>query len=211
MYLLNMNFLITEGQLKVLMNEGYKSFFAENMRILNAFTNSLINKVKRKFALNLKLLSTWGTSVGGLVLPLDEYIRTNEFKVDENQAALILLGVVSIIYFDNKSLFEKIYSKIKEEGLEQIFLKVYTKGLKLREAFLGFLNSLQLSITSISELISYSFLIPIILDIQNLVRSSGDFEKTAENITERIVASGLVLVGSEVLSEVIKKISKRIK
>lgn len=211
MYLLNMNFLITEGQLKVLMNEGYKSFFAENMRILNAFTNSLINKVKRKFALNLKLLSTWGTSVGGLVLPLDEYIRTSEFKVDENQAALILLGVVSIIYFDNKSLFEKIYSKIKEEGLEQIFLKVYTKGLKLREAFLGFLNSLQLSITSISELISYSFLIPIILDIQNLVRSSGDFEKTAENITERIVASGLVLVGSEVLSEVIKKISKRIK
>lgn len=211
MYLLNMNFLITEGQLKVLMNEGYKSFFAENMRILNAFTNSLINKVKRKFALNLKLLSTWGTSVGGLVLPLDEYIRTSEFKVDENQAALILLGVVSIIYFDNKSLFEKIYSKIKEEGLEQIFLKVYTKGLKLREAFLGFLNSLQLSITSISELISYSFLIPIILDIQNLVRSSGDFEKTAENITERIVASGFVLVGSEVLSEVIKKISKRIK
>jgi len=206
-----MNFLITEGQLKILMNEGYKSFFAENMRILNAFTNNLINKVKRKFALNLKLLSTWGTSVGGLVLPLDEYIRTSEFKVDENQAALILLGVVSIIYFDNKSLFEKIYSKIKEEGLEQIFLKVYTKGLKLREAFLGFLNSLQLSITSISELISYSFLIPIILDIQNLVRSSGDFEKTAENITERIVASGLVLVGSEVLSEVIKKISKRIK
>jgi len=206
-----MNFLITEGQLKVLMNEGYKSFFAENMRILNAFTNNLINKVKRKFALNLKLLSTWGTSVGGLVLPLDEYIRTSEFKVDENQAALILLGVVSIIYFDNKSLFEKIYSKIKEEGLEQIFLKVYTKGLKLREAFLGFLNSLQLSITSISELISYSFLIPIILDIQNLVRGSGDFEKTAENITERIVASGLVLVGSEVLSEVIKKISKRIK
>lgn len=99
----------------------------------------------------------------------------------------------------------------KRDGLEQIFLKVYTKGLKLREAFLGFLNSLQLSITSISELISYSFLIPIILDIQNLVRSSGDFEKTAENITERIVASGLVLVGSEVLSEVIKKISKRIK
>jgi hypothetical protein len=206
-----MNFLITEGQLKILMNEGYKSFFAENMRILNAFTNSLINKVKRKFALNLKLLSTWGTSVGGLVLPLDEYIRTNEFKVDENQAALILLGVVSIIYFDNKSLFEKIYSKIKEEGLEQIFLKVYTKGLKLREAFLGFLNSLQLSITSISELISYSFLIPIILDIQNLVRSSGDFEKTAENITERIVASGLVLVSAEILNEVLRKISKRIK
>jgi hypothetical protein len=149
--------------------------------------------------------------VGGLVLPLDEYIRTNEFKVDENQAALILLGVVSIIYFDNKSLFEKIYSKIKEEGLEQIFLKVYTKGLKLREAFLGFLNSLQLSITSISELISYSFLIPIILDIQNLVRSSGDFEKTAENITERIVASGLVLVSAEILNEVLRKISKRIK
>jgi hypothetical protein len=145
------------------------------------------------------------------VLPLDEYIRTNEFKVDENQAALILLGVVSIIYFDNKSLFEKIYSKIKEEGLEQIFLKVYTKGLKLREAFLGFLNSLQLSITSISELISYSFLIPIILDIQNLVRSSGDFEKTAENITERIVASGLVLVSAEILNEVLRKISKRIK
>ena len=206
-----MNFLITENQLKLMILEGSRSSFTENMKFLNAFTNNLINIVRRKFGLNLKLLATWGTSVGGLVLPLDEFIRTNEFKLDENQAALILIGVSAVVFFDNKRLFDKLYAKIKEEGLEKPFKKVLAKGIELKEAFIGFLSSLNLSITSISELISYSFLIPIIVDIQSVISNTSNLNSASNNITERIIASGLVLVGAEVLKEVVKKISKRLK
>lgn len=206
-----MNFLITENQLKLILSEAPKSQFTENMRILNAFTNNLINRVRRKFGLNLKLLATWGTSVGGLVLPLDEYIKTGNFNLNENQSALILLGVIAIIYLDNKSMIKKIFSKVKEENIQEEFENILGKGYELRKAFLGFLNSLDVSAKSFSELISYSFLIPIITDIQDVVTKSSDISTSSENIATRLLASGLVLVGSEVLQELIKSISKRFK
>lgn len=206
-----MEFLINQNQLKLILEESNKFSFNQSLREMNVFTQNLINKVKRKFGLNLKLLSTWGTSVGGLVLPLDNFIKTGNFQLDENQTALILLGVISIIYFDNKNLIKKIFSKIKEEGIEKQFEYVLEKGLHLRKAFVQFLLSLDLSLRSITELLSYSFLIPIILDIQNLIRGTENLETSINYIFERLIDSGLILVAYEGLHDVLKKISERLK
>lgn len=206
-----MDFLIRENQLKLILTESDKSSFGQSLKKMNVFTQNLVNKVKRKFGLNLKLLATWGTSVGGLVLPLDNFIKTGNFQLDENQVALILLGVISIIYFDNKNLIKKILPKIKDEGIEKEFEYVLEKGLHLRKAFVQFLLSLDVSLKSITELLSYSFLIPIILDIQNVVRGDENLETSIEFIFERMLDSGLVLLAYEGLHEVLKKISNRLK
>jgi len=206
-----MDFLINENQLRLILTESDKSSFRQSLGKMNVFTQNLVNRVKKKFGLNLKLLSTWGTSVGGLVLPLDNFIKTGNFQLDENQTALVLLGVISIIYFDNKNLIKKILPKIKEEKIEKEFEYVLEKGLHLRRAFVQFLLSLDISLRSITELLSYSFLIPIILDIQNLVRGSADLETSVENILERLVISGFVLVAYEGLHEILKKVANRLK
>ena len=206
-----MEFLITESQLRTIITESEKSSFTENMKILYSFVNSLVGKVRRKYDLNLKLLTTWGTSVGGLVLPLDNFIQNGEFNLDDNQSALILIGVLAILYYDNKSVFKKVLTKIKEEGLEKPFEIVLNKGQELKKAFLEFLSSLDLSIRSISELVSYSFLIPIIVDIQKYIQGSENIESSVTTIVERLVASGVVLVAYELLHEVVRKISNRLK
>lgn len=206
-----MEFLITESQLRTIITESEKNSFTENMKILYSFVNSLVSKVRRKYDLNLKLLTTWGTSVGGLVLPLDNFIKSGEFNLDDNQSALILIGVLAILYYDNKSVFKKVLTKIKEEGLEKPFEIVLKKGRELKNAFLEFLSSLDLSIRSISELVSYSFLIPIIVDIQKYIQGSENIENSVTTIVERLVASGVVLVAYELLHEVVKKISNRLK
>lgn len=206
-----MNFLITENQLKVLVSESFKSSFNNNMKELNAFAYSLVNKVKRKYGLNLKLLLTWGTSFGGLVLPLNNFIETGGFNLDEYQRALLLLGVAAILYFDNKSLIKKILTKIKEENLEGEFQTVLGKGFELRRAFLGFMQSLDTSINSFSEIISYAFLIPIITDVYDAIMKVESINDAAGNVTSRLLASGVVLIGSEILHEVIKAMSKRFK
>lgn len=206
-----MNFLITENQFKLIISEGPKSKLQDSLKIMNSFVFDLINRVKKKYGLNLKLMSTWGTSVAGLVMPLDNYIKTGNFNLTESETALILLGVAAIIYFDNKSLISKIINKIKEEKLEEPFQRVLGKGMELRKAFLGFLSSLSISVTSFSELVSYAFLIPIIGDIQNLIVKSEQWMNTAGNISERLFASGVVLVGSEILGELIKSIARRFK
>lgn len=206
-----MNFLISENQFKLILSEGIKESFKDNLKIINAFSHNLVNRVRRRYGLNLKLLLTWGTSFGGLVMPLNDFIEKGGFNLDENQKSLLLLGVAAVLYFDNKSVIKKIFTKIKDEGLDEEFQKVLGKGFELRRAFLGFMQSLDTSIRSFSEIISYAFLLPIISDIYDAAMKTESIETTSDNVVSRLIASGVILVGSEVLHEVIKSMSKRFK
>lgn len=206
-----MNFLISENQFKLILSEGIKESFKDNLKIINAFSHNLVNRVRRRYGLNLKLLLTWGTSFGGLVMPLNDFIEKGGFNLDENQKSLLLLGVAAVLYFDNKSAIKKIFTKIKDEGLDEEFQKVLGKGFELRRAFLGFMQSLDTSIRSFSEIISYAFLLPIISDIYDAAMKTESIETTSDNVVSRLIASGVILVGSEVLHEVIKSMSKRFK
>ena len=80
-----MEFLITESQLKTILTEQDKSKMTEYMKELYSFTEDIVNRVKTIYGINLKMLLTWGTSVGGLMMPLDEFIKTGSFNLNEQQ------------------------------------------------------------------------------------------------------------------------------
>ena len=61
------------------------------------------------------------------------------------------------------------------------------------------------------DIVAYAFLIPIILDIQNIAESSVDPKEAGLLIAERLVSSGIVVVGAQVLSQVIRKIIQKLK
>jgi hypothetical protein len=61
------------------------------------------------------------------------------------------------------------------------------------------------------DTVAYSFLIPIIMDIQYIASSTSSPKESAILIAERLVASGVVVIGAQVLSQVIKKIIEKIK
>jgi predicted membrane protein len=84
------------------------------------------------------------------------------------------------------------------------------KGLELKTSFTRFLESLNTSIGSVSELVSYSFLIPIIGDIEKIITKNTDILLVSETIAERMISSGLVLVSAAVLVDVIEKIMRRL-
>jgi hypothetical protein len=107
-------------------------------------------------------------------------------------------------------MIKKIVDKIKEEGIVDGFKEVLNKGKELRNVFIKFMESLSTSITSISEIVSYSFLIPIIGDIQNMLGKNPNILELSKTIGERLLASGVVLVGAVTLVEVINKILKRL-
>jgi hypothetical protein len=151
---------------------------------------------------------TWGTSVGGLVMPLDAYIRTGRFDLTEEQSSLILFGVACAYFYENSKAFKTILVKIKEEGLEETFKEVLIKSKNLKDSFLKFLSSINSTLGSSSDLLAYSFLIPIIGDILS-ASTDGDLQTTAMTIAKRLVASGVVVVGQVVLTQLIKKIIKK--
>lgn len=204
-----MDFLINESQLRLILQEQDQSKMSDYMKELYSFTSNLVTKAKKSYGLNLKLLLTWGASVGGLVMPLDRFIKTGRFDVTDEQATLILVGIACTFFYDNAKALRTILLKIKDEGLEDTFKEVLVKAKNLKNSFTNFLKSANVTLGSTLELVTYSFLIPIITDIQSAIVDGGDLQTTAMTIAKRLVASGVVLVGQIVLTETIKKILKK--
>ena len=120
-----MEFLITESQLRTLLSEEERSQLGSYMKQLNAFTKQIVSRVAKSYGLNLRMLLTWGTSVGGMVLPLDEFLKTGDFNLTEEQRMLVLSGIAFSLFFESRRSITKLLSTIKDEGLED----VYRKGL----------------------------------------------------------------------------------
>ena len=205
-----MEFLITESQLRVLLQEEEKSQLGLYVKNMYAFTKQMLNKVFKSYGINLRMLLTWGTSVGGLVLPLDQYLRTQHLGLNEDQRMLVLVGIIFALFFETKRPFVKIMSLIKENGLEDIFQDGLRKGTQLRDAFTNFLSSANTGVGTFLEAIAYSFLIPIITDVQSVLGQTEDIETAAILIAERLLAAGVILIGRQTLIDVVKNVLKKL-
>ena len=204
-----MDFLINESQLRLILQEQDQSKMSDYMKEMYSYTKDLVDRAKKVYGLNLKLLLTWGASVGGFVMPLSNFIKSGRFDLNEEQQLLILVGIACTYFYDNTRALKVIYKKIKAEGLEDSFKEVLVKSKNLKKSFFKFLTSLNRLTGSTMELIAYSFLIPIVGDIVEAGLYSGDIETAAKLIAKRLIASGVVVAGQSVLTDLIKKIIKR--
>jgi hypothetical protein len=206
-----MEFLITESQLRTLLSEEEKSQLGSYMKKLNAFTKQIVNQVFKSYGINLRMLLTWGTSVGGLVLPLDYFLRSGEFNLTEEQRGLVLAGLAFSLFFETKRPMTKLFSQIKKEGLQDVFNAGLRKGEDLKTAFIDFISSVSQGSKAFIDTIAYSFLIPIIADISSIASGTQDIDEASILIAERLLSSGVILISSQTLSELIKKILKRLR
>ena len=204
-----MEFLITESQLKLILQEQDQSKMSDYMKEMYSYTKNLVDKSKKIYGLNLKLLLTWGASIGGFILPLDNFIKTGRFELNDVEQTLILIGIACSIFYDNSRTLKLIYKKIKEHGLEDVFKEVLVKSKNLKSSFSRFLSSANVTVSSSLDLLAYSFLIPIITDILYVSTNGGDIEIMSKTIAKRLIASGVVIVSQVFLSEAIKKLIKK--
>lgn len=206
-----MEFLINESQLKLILMEQDKSNMSDDMKKLYSFTSDIVEGTKKEYGLNVMMLLTWGCSVGGLVGPLSNYIEKGNFDVTAEQKALILVGVASVIFFNNRKEVSKVIDKIKEEGLYNTFKKILSKGKDLESALSGFLTSINVTVGSLLELVTYSFLIPVIHDLYLIANNSVNLKESAIRIAQHLIASGVVIVSKNTLSQVTKRILTNLK
>ena len=204
-----MDFIINEAQLRAILKEEDEKKMTSYMKRLNSFTKEVMNRVQKSYGLNLRMLLTWGTSVGGLILPLNNYIITHDFKLTDDERYLIIAGVASIIFFESKKSTKELVKKIQENGLTKPFQKVLNKGIELEDAFSQFLLSINVSIGSVLDTVAYSFLIPIITDIEFLVAGRSNVREITTAIAERLLASGVVLMSASTLTSLIRKLIKK--
>ena len=60
---------------------------------------------------------------------------------------------------------------------------------------------------NMSSIVSYSFILPILSDLVNMV-SEGDFDENVRLITTRILASGVVLISGVSLANLLTELFK---
>lgn len=206
-----MEFILTESQLLRLIKENRsEDNLSNSLKRMSSYTNNLINRISKTYGINLRMFLTWGVSIAGLVMPLDDFIKTKNFELDENEIYLILAGVAFVIFFEGKRGMTKILGLIKEKGLGDIFDEVLSKGLQLKESFTKFLKSIKVISGQLIEIISYAFLIPIVVDIQNYISETTTINEATILVSERLLASGVVLLSKEFLQQIISKIIKRL-
>lgn len=206
-----MEFFISEQQLKVILMEQDRSRMSDSMKKLYNFTDLLVKKVAKIYGLNVKMLLTWGASVAGLILPLDNYIRSGRFNFSENQITLILVGVAMMLFYNTRKVTSKVIEKIREEKLDGVFQVLLRKATELKVSFVDFMGALNVTLGNFLEVVSYSFLVPIITDIQKIAQKTSSISEAAAMIAQRLIASGVIVVGAQALTSLIKKLLKKFK
>lgn len=206
-----MEFLITESQLRIILEEQGNSKLTDNMKTLYSFTTNMVNRVMKVYKLNLKMLLTWGTSVGGIMMPLDNFIRNGNFEMTDDQRMLVLAGVIFILFFEGKRGLSKILETIKKEKLDEEFEVILDKAFQLKRAFEGFLETVKVSSSVFLDIVAYGFLLPIIPDFFGMISGTTDLKESSILITERLIASGVVSISKDVLVTTIRKILKKLK
>ena len=204
-----MKYLISESQRKLLfeeVNERVKEVQEDGME----FTKQIVNDVQENTSLNLKMMLTWGASIGGFMGPIMQFLNGQYPELTQKDASLIAVGIASVIFFQEKPFVKSLIEKIKEQDLEEAFKTGAVKANQLKTALVEFLKSLNIMTFSISNMLSYAFLVPIIPMIYDAVSEGVWDMKDAEMLTKSLVSFGFITISGNFLKRLIDTVVKRI-
>ncbi len=174
------------------------------------FTKQIVHDVQQNTSLNLKMMLTWGASIGGFMGPVMQYLNGEYPDITQKDASLIAVGIASVIFFQEKPFVKSLIEKIKEHGLEEPFKTGAMKANQLKGALADFLKSLNVITFSISNMLSYAFLVPIIPMIYDAVAEGVWDMNDAEMLTKSLVSFGLITISGNFLKRLIDTVVKRI-
>ena len=203
-----MKVVLTESQYRAILLNESRDEFTNYLSNLKEFAETVITKTEQDLKINLNMLLIWGAGVGGVMAPLNDFIMSGNFNLNEFQVASILCATSAILFNESKSTIKTLVDHIKKQGIFEVFSQVLKKGTKLRQTFFKFIESLNMTLYTISNIMSYSFIIPILPIIWEMSQS-GIKGGEVKEIIVRLMSFGLVSVSGNALKELITKLVAR--
>ena len=194
------SFVILEGDRRVL----------PELKEIKAFTKELQRKSREQFGTNFKFLATWGAAIGGIMMPIQQYLDNGSFQINDTEKFLILIGVGSIIFFESEDKIKKLVKLIEEQGLINVFSQVLQTGEVLRDSFVSFIDSLNITLQTLTNVLGYAFLIPVLPMLLDFAQS-GHSEQELRELLLRFAYFTSISISGIALKEVVSKIIKRFK
>jgi hypothetical protein len=205
-----MNIVITESQYKKLLLEESSSKILGTLKGLKSMVSDILKKTQKQTKIDFEFLLTWGATIGGFVGPVSDFIDGKFPEINDMEKSLLLTGIILTYFTSNKEKLNKVLVIIKEKGLVKTFDEILKKTEDLQKTFLGFVDSLGITVKNLSNMLAYSFLIPILPKLYQMSETGFTNEDISE-LTKRLLSFGIINLSGETVKEILKKIVSRFK
>lgn len=205
---MNMNILITESQQKMILNESIGQELARIIQKYDDLGKRIGNEIKTILGSDKVGLLTFSASVGGFIGPVQEFLENKFPTMNDAEISLLLTGVISTFFFNNPTLLRKIKKLISEKNLENEFKETISKTREFKKVFFDFMESLNITLFKVSNILGFTFLIPLLPLIYEL-SSSEISQQDINKIVKIIISYGVITISSVTLKEILTKLIKR--
>lgn len=203
-----MKIIITENQNKLLINEGISSNIGNTLKTLSKFTTKVFSETKEQTGLDFGFMLSWGTTLGGLMMPISQFIQDKHPEFTSADISLVITGAIATYYSSNKKILRELLDVIKEKGLVNLFDEVLSITDNLKEVFLKFIESLNITAGRLSNMMAYTFLIPILPMLYNMAQE-GLNTSDINQIVKRLISYGVLTTSSVLLKQIVTKLINR--
>ena len=205
-----MDLFLSESQFIKLLKEQQEEEIAGIFEKSRDFTKKFLKDVKKQFGIDFTFLLTWGSVIGGFVGPISNYMEDRYSNLSESDITLICFGITLTFFSTNKEKLHKVLEIIKEKKLITFFDRAMIKSYELKDAMFNFLDSLNITFSKVSNMISYTFLIPLV----PLLKDMSDLDLSEQQVN--LIVTGVShytggIFASNLLTTLIDKIIKRFK
>jgi len=206
---MEMTLIITEQQQKMILIESIISNFGDMVKQNYEFIKKIIKEASKSMGMNLQFAITWGASIGGFIGPINNFLLGKYPNLTDVELSLILTGIIATYYFDNVEQAKQIFEKIKEDGLSVPFKEAFDKSKEFKNSFLDFVSSLNITLHKVTNMMSYTFILPLIPMLYDIAKNGTYTDHDVKQISLRLASFGILTVSGIMIRELLTKMIKR--
>ena len=199
-----MEHILTEQQ-QVILTEGFKDAVEGRLKKAYDFTKEIIQKAGQQYGLSFRFLLTYGAGIGSIMPAITDYLNGQYPNLSESEVAGVALSAISLVFFNAKD-YVKIYKKMKEDGQIEELKSAISFTEKLKDRVARILDVLGMSLYQGLDIISYSFLLPILPALLEMLQNP-EMDMIA---LKGMLNSSYTTASAIVLQKVIEKLSGKI-
>jgi hypothetical protein len=200
-----MKVILTENQYKKLLRESFKSTVSNVLSNVSEFTLKVIKDATQQLKFDFRFLLTYGAGIGAILKSVYEYLEGNFVGLSTNEISGLTVMAVAVVFYENKDLKE-LLNKVDSSKLSNAVS--YTDNLKNR--FTHLLKVLGLSIHRTSNIISYSFLVPVLSILIEVVTKHGIESTQFDMLVEALSISVAVAIPGVAIRDILFKAGEMI-
>ena len=205
-----MKIIISESQNKMLLTESFVRRISDSIKQLTTFSKKVLNDASEQTGLDFGFMLSWGATLGGLMMPVSKFIEGEYPELSSIDVSLLITGAIVTYYTSNKKILGELLEIIKEKGLVKIFDDVLRTTNKLRTVFLSFIESLNVTMGNLANMLAYTFIIPVLPQLYQMAQEGFSSEDTSL-IIKRLLSYGIITVSGIILKSLVTKILNRFK